>query len=83
MYPIKTSFGKKCPTTVITDADSSSSSTTSNEVESKEQKQKKDESKYVLKEEEKENLNKGRLSLNNSPKYFRKFVKLINQSSFR
>lgn len=75
MYPIKISFGKKCPTIVITVADPSSCSTTcttSTEVETtnKQLKVNKDESKYTLSEEEKENLNKGSLIRNNSLKYF-------------
>lgn len=74
MYPIKISFGKKCPTIVITVADPSSTSTTctiSTEVETNKQpKVNKDESKYTLSEEEKENLNKGSLIRNNSLIYF-------------
>ena len=77
MYPIKLSFGRKCPTIMITAADSSSSSTTSTistevEATNKQSKVNNDElSKCALSEEEKENLNKGSLIRNNSVKYFR------------
>lgn len=78
MYPIKLSFEKKCPTIMITAADSSSSSTTSTlatevETANKQSKVNNDDSKCVLSEEEKENLNKGSLISNNSVKYFRDY----------
>lgn len=66
MYPIRISFGKRCPTIVITAADSSSNSSASvTDVDTKTEKtkDKKDRPKYVLTEEEKESLNKGESSL--------------------
>ena len=76
MYPIKLSFGRKCPTIMITAADSSSSSTTSTistevEATNKQSKVNNEESKCALSEEEKENLNKDSLIRNNSVRYFR------------
>lgn len=63
---------------MITAADSSSSSTTSTlatevETANKQSKVNNDDSKCVLSEEEKENLNKGSLISNNSVKYFRDY----------
>ena len=70
------SFGKKCPTIVITAADSSSSSTTCTtstgvETGNKQSNVNREERKYALSEEEKNNLNKGSLIRNNSLKYIR------------
>lgn len=62
MYPIKTSFGKKCPTITITTADSSTGSATSSKERETTKKQTsvtKDKSKYILKEEEKEKVYNG------------------------
>ena len=70
MYPIKISFGKKCPTIVITSADSSSSTTSTNDPRKDETKAKNNGDKYRLQEEEKENLNKGKLSFKYEPHYF-------------